>query len=109
MSLHDAIVTVHHVTGKAVPDGRGTPVTPTEDLVLKGCNVQPVDTLEIDSGTVSLRLRISTAVNDPHDEITAADTLTIPGRSGTWQVDGDVMTYQHIRPHTEFYVKRVRR
>lgn len=109
MSLHDASVIVHRKTGRSVPDGRGNTVPVVVDLELVGCNVQPVDSTEVDDGPVSLRLRISTATGDPHDEISPADTVTIPGRSGTFDVYGDVMTYQHIRPHTEFYVKRTRR
>lgn len=109
MSLHDASVTVSHATGRTKPDGRGNTVPVVEPIELEGCNVQPIDSTETDGGPVSLRLRIATAPNDPHDEISPADSVTIPGRSGVFEVYGDVMTYQHIRPHTEFYVKRTRR
>lgn len=109
MALHDASVTVHHKTGRSKPDGRGNSVPVVEDIDLDRCNVQPVESTEVDDGPVTLRLRISTAPGDPHDEITAADEVTVPGRSGVFEVYGDPMTYQHIRPHTEFYARRVRR
>lgn len=109
MALHGASVTVHHATGRSKPDGRGNSVPVVEDIELDRCNVQPVDSTEVDEGPTTLRLRITTAAGDPHDEISPADSVTIPGRSGAFEVYGDVLTYQHIRPHTEFYVKRTRR
>lgn len=110
MTLHDAEVTVTHVTGRSHPDGRGNSIPETVQIVLERCNVQPVDTTEVNGvGPVTLRLRIATAAGDPHDEISPADEVRIPGRSGVFSVDGDPMTYQHVRGHTEFYVKRTRR
>jgi hypothetical protein len=109
VSLHDASIVVHRQTGRTKPDGRGNTVPVVEDLPLDRCNVQPIDTTETEAGPVQLRLRIATAPGDPHDEISPADAVTIPGRAGSFEVYGDVMTYQHIRPHTEFYVRRTRR
>jgi hypothetical protein len=107
VALHTETVVVEQVAlGR--PNADGVAPKTTTLITIEGCNVQPVGTEESlgDAEPITGRWRVSTAVNDPHDEIRARDV--VKWRGGSYEVRGRVQTFHAIRPHTEFIISETR-
>lgn len=104
MALHDQRIVVQQVKNGDPVGGISVPTT--TNITIDDCNVQPVGTAESigQPEPITSRWRVSTDVDDPHDEIRPQDTVLWNG--GEFEVQGEVQTFYAIRPHTEFIITR---